>query len=294
METQKDFHGMRTPVAGTQERLGRQERLHAAYILRLTLSRCSFLMLGILEPTSTKSTSQQQANVERDKSPCPPPVPIMSKRKRADAVAFRAKQQASRGEKSGPANAQNDASVIEDHDLASSDRGNEFLAFDSLISGPYAPIARPTCLEDSDPPRNPLRTSRKRDSSLLTPKPQLKDSPLPKSRPSASRMHATPKRKHNENSKWGRPYASQLSTSPRHPGEPLEPTDSPVRVPRMRFMSMLTLNQIANIPISASFRHAKDGYGQAQNAYVLWMQQVIVFNDLVSGKTKLNSFRLTH
>lgn len=180
METQKDFHGMRTPVAGTQERLGRQERLHAAYILRLTLSRCSFLMLGILEPTSTKSTSQQQANVERDKSPCPPPVPIMSKRKRADAVAFRAKQQASRGEKSGPANAQNDASVIEDHDLASSDRGNEFLAFDSLISGPYAPIARPTCLEDSDPPRNPLRTSRKRDSSLLTPKPQLKDSLFPR------------------------------------------------------------------------------------------------------------------
>ena len=274
MGIRKDFHGMRTQVAGTQERLGRQGRHHAACLLRLILSRCSFFVPAKLWPKSADTACLQQENFERDKSPCPPPVPSMPKRKRAKVV-FRGKQQSSRKKESDAIITQKGIATIAKDDPASSDHGSEFPALCPLVSGPHAPTAMTRRLEDLDLPRNPLPKSWKGDPVPFALKPYLEESPFPRYRASTPKYPEMVEKKHHENSYWGRPYASQLSTPPRHSSKLAEPTDSPVRVPRMRFMSMLTLNQIANVPISASFKYAKDGYGQAQNAYLLWMRQVM-------------------
>ena len=59
-----------------------------------------------------------------------------------------------------------------------------------------------------------------------------------------------------------------------NPNDQALSSDSPIRASSQPRMSIMRVNQIANVPVSASFKYAKNGYEHAQHAYDLWWQQV--------------------
>ena len=139
------------------------------------------------------------------------------------------------------------------------------------LSSPPVPTTRTPYLEDSPLPRYPSPTLENLAPRL--PRPFLEESPIRWTRQPLFEDPSTPFRQHDEKAYWERPYASQLRTSP-PPPDPSEPTDSPVRVQKVTRISMLIMNKIANVPISASFRYAKLGHYQALDAYGMWLVQV--------------------
>lgn len=204
----------------------------------------------------------------------------MTKRKRANAlVSDRQNGGRDTRRKAKPTNTQDDSFVFAETLLASSVDPSTDSQRRVTASSQYASSAGIRYRGDLGLYRNPLPTARRGASARNPQAPHLEASPFPRDRSSTIRKPTNPREKHHGKSQWGRPYASQIFyVVPRFSGRPLEPTDSPVRVPKLGFMSILTLNRIANVPISGSFRYAKHSYGHAHEAYYFWLQHVSILN----------------